>query len=52
MPEPDCKKGKGVSTLVDAPKVFSSKATEVTMFVADNEHPFPDNYAVGGWFLW
>lgn len=29
LPEPDCKKGKGVSTLVDAPKEFSTKATEV-----------------------
>jgi hypothetical protein len=38
--------------LIDTTKEFNIKGTEVTMVVADNERPFPDKYAVGGWFLW
>ncbi|CAD8123997.1 unnamed protein product [Paramecium sonneborni] len=51
LPEPDCKKGRGVSNLIESTKEFN-KGSEVTMFVADNENQFPDNYAIGGWFLW
>lgn len=41
----------GESKLIQGVKKFN-KETEITKFVADNEHQFPIEYAVGGWFIW